>query len=165
MAHPERQLRINAVELLRQPGTSRHLLFDIPAEVAGVTHPAVDGPITVDVTLDVLNNGIAVRGSLGVPWHGECRRGLVPLSGVDLVEVDELYQIEAIDSEAFLIEGGQLDLYPMVRELSLLALDDERLCAEPCVGQCPTLGVDGAGADPEPRDHRWAALDDVILDD
>ena len=66
----------------------------------------------------------------------------MPLSGIDAVDIDELYQKTVIDPDAFIIEDGQLDLTPLVRETALLALDDERLCRPDCAGLCPTCGVD-----------------------
>ena len=41
-----------------------------------------------------------------------------------------------------MIEDGQLDLAPMVREVILLELDLERVCRDDCAGLCPVCGVD-----------------------
>jgi uncharacterized protein len=163
-----RQLKLNAVELLRQPGAIRHVDFAVEAEPIGVVHSALAGEIELHLVLEALNDGIAVRGSIGVPWAGVCRRCLASVNGVDTVEIDELYQKTVIDPDAFVIEDGQLDLNPLVRETALLALDDERLCRPDCAGLCPNCGVDRnierCECDNEVVDPRWAALDSLTVD-
>ncbi len=132
----------------------RRFDFAVDAEPIGVVHPALDGDIDLRLVLEALNDGIAVRGTIDVPWTGVCRRCLMPLTGIDAVDIDELYQKTVIDPDAFVIEDGQLDLNPLVRETALLALDDERLCRPDCAGLCPTCGVDrnrGAAATAAPN--------------
>ncbi len=169
MVDPARQLRLNAVELLRQPGATREFSFEIPGQVVEVEHVALNGPIELALVLEALNDGIAVRGTISTPWHGECRRCLTALTGIDVAEVGELYQKVVIDPDAYLIEDGQLDLVPVVRETALLQLDDERLCRPECAGLCPQCGIDRnettCGCDTDVRDDRWAALEGLKLDD
>jgi len=168
MADITRQLKLNAVELLRQPGALRRFEFAVAPEPIGVVHPALDGDLELRLLLEALNDGIAVRGAIDVPWVGVCRRCLEPLRGVDTVDIDELYQKTVIDPDAFVIEDGQLDLNPLVRETALLALDDERLCRPDCAGLCPTCGVDRnreqCDCRAELADPRWAALDSLAID-
>ena len=163
-----RQLRLNAVEMLRQPGTTREFDFEVDGDTVAVEHDALDGSIDLRLTLETLNDGIAVGGTIATPWTGLCRRCLTPLSGVDVADIDELYQKVVIDPDAYLIEDGQLDLVPLVRETALLQLDDERLCRVDCAGLCPHCGIDrnheSCDCDVEVRDDRWAALDGLELD-
>ena len=88
---------------------------------------------------------------------------------LEAADIDELYQVEILHEDAYLIVDGQLDLAPMARQAALLELDDERLCREECAGLCPHCGVDlnveTCGCDTEVVDHRWAALDGLVLDD
>jgi uncharacterized protein len=168
MADITRQLKLNAVELLRQPGAVRRFDLAVDAEPIGVVHPALDGDIELRLVLEALNDGIAVRGTIDVPWTGVCRRCLMPLTGIDAVDIDELYQKTVLDPDAFIIDDGQLDLNPLVRETALLALDDERLCRPDCAGLCPTCGVDRnlerCDCRTETPDPRWAALDSLSLE-
>jgi uncharacterized protein len=168
MADPARQLRVNAVEMLRQPGAVRTVEFIVEPDAIGVVHRALDGDIELALKLEALNDGIAVDGTISVPWAGVCRRCLVDVAGIEAVDVDELYQKNPLDPDAFAIEDGQLDLNGLVRETSLLALDDERLCRPDCAGLCPTCGIDRNEIDctcaVEVLDHRWAALDGLTLD-
>ena len=163
-----RQLRLNAVEMLRQPGTTREFEVEVEGEAVSVVHDALDGPIELQLSLETLNDGIAVGGTIATPWRGVCRRCLESLSGIDIADVDELYQKVVIDPDAYLIENGQLDLVPLVRETALLQLDDERLCRPDCAGLCPQCGIDrnheSCDCGAEIRDDRWAALEGLELD-
>ncbi|HUS43128.1 MAG TPA: YceD family protein [Ilumatobacteraceae bacterium] len=163
MADPLRPLRINAVELLRQPGAVRDVTVDIAAAPLDAEHERLVGDIHVELRLTARNDGIDVDGTVSVDWATVCRRCLVGVSGTALGVVDELYQIEPLDPDAYLIEDGQLDLAPLVRETALLELETERVCREDCAGLCPVCGVDRNSAecscDSSVRDNRWAALE------
>jgi uncharacterized protein len=164
-----RPLRINAVELLRQPGATRDVVLDVPAEPLDAAHEHLVGDIHVALRLTALNDGIDVDGTVTTEWATVCRRCLVDVTGTAIGVVDELYQIEALDPDASVIEDGQVDLAPLVREIVLLELDTERLCRDECAGLCPTCGVDRnttpCSCDPTVRDERWAALEGFVPDD
>lgn len=166
---PLHPLRVNALELLRQPGTERAISLTVEAEDLAVDHQLLRGDIAVEYRLEALTDGIVVSGTTALSWAGECRRCLEPVEGTDRVEIDEFYQIEVTDEDAFPIENKQLDLAPMTRQIVLLALDDERLCDVDCAGLCPVCGDDRnegeCGCDTTVRDDRWAALDELQLDD
>ena len=168
-AAPKRELRINAVELLRQPGAVRPVEVTVPGQALDVEHEALAGDIGVELELEALNDGIVVRGIIEAPWVRPCRRCLKDLSGVARADVDELYQVEILDEEAYPIVDGQLDLAPVARQAALLELDNERLCRDDCAGLCPQCGIDRnietCDCDTEVTDHRWAALDGLVLDD
>ena len=106
---------------------------------------------------------------MSAPATGTCRRCLAECNDAAVAPVDELYQVEILDEDAYPIVDGQLDLAPMARQAALLELDDERLCRDECAGLCPQCGIDrnleSCGCDTEVTDHRWAALDGLVLDD
>jgi uncharacterized protein len=164
-----RPLRVNAVELLRQPGATKRIEAHVPADALGVEHRTLDGDVDVVIGLEALDAGIIVEGTASAPWKSLCRRCLTELSGAAIVELDELYQIEVTDPDAFELENGRLDLVPMVREMLLLELDGERLCGLHCVGLCPHCGADRDDAscrcESDVTDERWAVLDDLVIDD
>lgn len=169
MVDPLRPLRVNAVELLRQPGAVRDVTLAVAAAPLDAEHERLVGDIRVAVRLTALNDGIEVDGTVSADWATVCRRCLVDLSGTAVGVVDELYQIEPLDPDAYLIEDGQLDLAPLVRETVLLELDNERLCRDDCAGLCPVCGVDRnttrCTCDTTVRDDRWAALEGFVPDD
>jgi uncharacterized protein len=164
-----RPLRINAVELLRQPGATRDVDVVIDAGPLDAAHEHLDGEIHVALQLQAMNDGIKVTGTVEAPWATVCRRCLVDVFGSAVGSVDELYQIDPIDPDAYLIEDGQLDLVPLVRETVLLELDRERQCRDDCAGLCPICGIDrntdSCGCDTLVTDDRWAALEGFVADD
>jgi len=169
MADALRPLRVNAVELLRQPGAIREIDLEIAPASIDAEHERLVGDIGVDLRLEALNDGIRVTGAVAAEWATECRRCLTPLGAVARVTVDELYQVEQLDEDAYLIEDGQLDLVPLVRETALIELDLERQCREDCAGLCPVCGVDrnvtSCDCDTTVRDDRWAALEGFVPDE
>jgi uncharacterized protein len=167
-------LRLNPVELLRQPGAERQLHAVLsPAELE-LDDPRIAGDVTVDLHAVSSIDGVVVRGSVATPWHDECRRCLTAVSGVAAAEVDELYQYEAapgagVAGDANQIEGDHIDLAPVVREYVLLELPDAPLCRPDCAGICPVCGIDRNTAtcscDTEVRDDRWSVLDQLKFDE
>jgi uncharacterized protein len=164
-----RNLRLNAVELLRQPGATRSIELAIAPDDLDVVHDAVAGDLAVDLGLTVLDEGIAVTGSVSVPWSGECRLCLRPIDGLAVADVEELYQSDVTADGAEPINGGQLDLAPVLRQVVLIEVGGERQCRAECAGLCPACGVDRNAetceCDTTARDERWAALDGLVLDD
>jgi uncharacterized protein len=169
MSDPLRPLRVNAVELLRQPGAVRDISLSIEAESLGVVHERLSGDLTVRLHLEALNDGIRVTGEISAPWSSVCRRCLIDVNGSAKADVAALQQRQTTDSEAFLLDANQLDLAPMVREAILLELDLERVCRDDCAGLCPSCGIDRneaeCGCDTTVKDNRWSALDGLVVDD
>ena len=169
MADLLRPLRINAVELLRQPGAVRDVTVDIAAAPLDAEHERLVGDIHVELRLTALNDGIDVDGTVSAEWATVCRRCLVDVSGTAVGVVDELYQIEPLDPDAYLIEDGQRDLAPLIRETVLLELETERLCRDDCAGLCPVCGIDRnsdeCSCDTSVRDDRWAGLEGFVPDE
>lgn len=172
--HPLHDLRIPARELLRDPGSSRSVDTTVPADELGVLDDRVTGPVHIELSAVSSVDGITVDGTASVPWAGVCRRCLAPVAGTAVAEISELYQDLAddrvgADDDALPIEGDQIDLAGAVREYVLLELPDDPLCRAECAGLCPVCGVDRntttCECDTSVRDERWAALDQLRLDD
>jgi uncharacterized protein len=174
MAPRLHDLRLNARELLRQPGLRKAVSVSLPAADLGVDDDRITGPVGVDLVATSNIDGIVVEGTVSMPWRAPCRRCLAEVTGVALIAVDEVYQDPSDmtvrdGDDAFPIEGDQIDLVPAVREAVLLELPDDVLCRDNCAGICPVCGVDrnvgSCDCDTSVRDERWAALDDLRLDD
>jgi uncharacterized protein len=164
MAHP---LRVNTAELLRRPGTEKVIELGATTAELGVEHPAyrTDARVELQLHLDSMSDGLVVRGSLVVPWHGVCRRCAVEVGGDVHSEVHELYQLTVTDPDAFALPPDQLDLEPMVREVLLIDAPVTPLCRPDCAGLCPVCGAD-RNTDPctctdVVVDHRWDALESL----
>lgn len=153
-----RALRLNAVELMRQPGASKPVNVTLGAEARAeleLDDPRLSGDVLFEGEAVSSIDGIAVHGQVHVPWADSCRRCLDGVSGVAHAEFDELFQPEGrATDEAIPFEGDQIDLAPIVREYVLLELPDGPLCRPDCAGVFPEYGE----AD-DHRDPRWAALE------
>ena len=67
-------LVVNVAELLRHPATRKDVHVEAPSEgfkVVDSTVP-IGAPVTVDVTLESLTDGIVVTGQVSAPWE-HCR--------------------------------------------------------------------------------------------
>ncbi len=166
------QFRLNARELLRQPGLDKRIVDTLPSSELGVDDERIVGDVTVDLTAVSSIDGISVHGTISLPWRSACRRCLTDVSGTTVISVDEVYQDPSdavLDDDAFEIEGDQIDLAPAIREYLLLELPDDPLCRDDCAGICPVCGTDrnqgSCDCDTTVRDERWAALDDLRLDE
>lgn len=167
------ELRLNARELLRQPGLQKALDVSLSAADLGVDDERITGDVTVDLLATSNIDGVVVDGTITMPWRAPCRRCLAEVVGTARIDVDEVYQdpsdVSVADDDAFPIEGDQIDLVPAVREALLLELPDDVLCRDDCAGICPVCGIDRnqgtCDCDTTVRDERWAALADLELDD
>ena len=63
-----RPLRVNAVEMLRQPGAVKDIEVTVASADLDVEHDALAGDITVGVAHETMNDGIVVRGEVRAPW-------------------------------------------------------------------------------------------------
>ena len=167
--NPLHRLRVPARELLRVPGSIRSIEASLDAADLGVIDERIAGP--VGVVLEAVSNvdGIVVSGDIAIPWTAACRRCLTDVAGTAVVDVEEIYQDDVIDEDAYAIEGDQIDLAAPIREYVLIELPDGPLCRPDCAGICPVCGADrneaSCDCDTTVRDERWAALDDLHLDD
>lgn len=164
-----RALRVNTVELRRTPGLTRDLDLALAGDNLDVDDDRLREPVVVRLRVSSTVDGLVVNGEVGVEWTDTCRRCLATTVRTEAVEVDELYQEQVVDPDAFELGPDALDLHPMVRDLVLLALaDPPALCRVDCAGICPECGIDRnidpCGCDTEVRDERWAALDGLRLD-
>jgi uncharacterized protein len=169
MANLAHALRINAAELLRHPGATRHVDVELPAPAVGVDDERVSGDVGVHLIATSGIDGVTLHGEIRTPWHGQCRRCLAEIEGVAVSEVDERFQLRPSDEDSLEIVGDQIDLVPLVREYVLLDLPDAPLCRPDCAGICPNCGADrnvgDCHCDTAPRDLRWSALEALRLED
>ena len=159
-------LRIDLVELRRKLATRRSFQREATMEglAVGSTFVPEDEPVSVELDLESVSNGVMVHGTIRAPWEGECRRCLEPVRGVVEVEVQELFSDNGDPDEIYPVEGDEIDLRPMVRDAILLNLPLAPLCRPDCLGpdpeRFPAL-VEGEG----PVDRRWAGLSELRFND
>jgi uncharacterized protein len=156
---------LNIADVLRQPGAQFPLDIkgSVPeAELSSARVPD-DAIVALDATIEAQGKMVVVQGKVRAPWVGECRRCLEPASGDLEVDLREVFELEpADDGETYPIEGEQIDLGPVLRDVLALALPLAPLCREDCLGLCPGCGEKWADLAPdhghETLDPRWAAL-------
>jgi uncharacterized protein len=160
-----RPLVVNALELLRRPGSRKEIALDVATADVDLEHEerlVPESSIAVHLECSSTNDGIVVDGSLNVRFRGVCRRCLRPVDGERSIEVHELYQESRTDPDSFPIENDQIDLRSMVRESVLLDVPESPLCRPDCPGLCPVCGADRATenctCDTTSVDPRWSVL-------
>lgn len=176
-----RPLRVNMVELLRQPGAERSSIVQIAPDALdcvlaeGQAKPV--GDIEVAIKAVSGTDEVEVDCSIAVGWIGECRRCLASVTGHDRIQVIEHFRPAGTarsaggreDAEVIPVEGDQIDLVPTIRETVMIELPVAPLCSADCAGICPVCGADrnivGCECAIEVRDDRWAALDELRLED
>jgi uncharacterized protein len=160
-------------ELGRRAGSLREYRRSVPAPAGlGLDLIAVPegAPLTLDLRLESVTEGVLVTGTFEAPLAGQCGRCLDPVSDDLRVDVCELfaYPDSATDEtteedEIHRINGELLDVEPVVRDAVVLGLPWTPLCRADCAGLCPTCGqrLDDlpAGHAHEVIDPRWAALE------
>jgi uncharacterized protein len=168
---PRSPLRLGVTELRRRPGTQRPVALAAALPDLAITTARVpDGAeLELEGVLEAVegSGAITLAGHVAVPWVAECRRCLEEVSGVEDVELREVFETRPTPGETYPIEGDEIDLEPVLREAALLHLPLAPLCREDCRGPAPEAFPavregDAAPAEPDgepPRDPRWAALD------
>lgn len=167
--HTTSQLIVNVVELLDDPGSRKRLAFSeavggLSLELARVRDSEELG---FDLTLEAVEGGILVRGSVELRYVEICRRCLEENTRDLRFEAAELYRRPQDRwEEGYVIDGETIDLRHMVQENVVLNLPIHPVCRENCLGLCTRCGAnlnDGpCGCPEEVVDMRWAALRDLL---
>ena len=169
---PRKPLVLDVRELGRRPGSMRAVAAEVPSPTGltvGMASVPEGGPMTLDLRLESVVEGVLVTGSVIAPVTGECARCLTPVTDTVTVRITELFaypdsvtEQTSEDDEVSHLVGDMLDLEPVVRDGVVLELPLSPLCREDCRGLCADCGV---ALDDLPDDHthtttdpRWAAL-------
>jgi uncharacterized protein len=172
--HPRLDARkplvLDTRELGRRPGSMRYVAVQVPAPddlgtpVIGVPPGS---PVSLDLRLEAVMEGVLVSGSAKVHVTGECSRCLDPVALDREVELQELFAYPGSgesdpDDELPELVDDHLDLEPTLRDAVVLDLPASPLCRENCQGLCPGCGARLEDVEPghahEQSDPRWAAL-------
>ena len=158
--------RLPVADLFRQPGAVRRVNVSGHLPNLGGSAASVEGDVDADLMLESLpGHAIVAHGTVQAQWTGECRRCLGPAEGSVTSEVRELFEPGSDGEETYPVTGDQIDVEPLVRDAVLLELPLAPLCREACQGLCPVCGANrndvDCGHEPDTRDPRWAALDEL----
>ena len=155
-------LRIPLAAALRHPGNARPVVASVELDgLAGVAAEIEAGkPVSIDLLLERVPEGIVVRGNLTATWSSACSRCLEPVGGEISVHVDELFETHPLEGETYQLDEDAIDAL-------LLELPLAPLCNDDCAGLCATCGVNRNQTRCEcvttDLDPRWAALRSLEL--
>lgn len=157
--------------LLGKPGAYQRLEITEPAgsdvrtEVVAV---AETEPVTADVMLESVREGILVTGQARTAGDAVCSRCLDPVRVELSAPLQELYawsvqeaEVDDLGEPGPHLDGELLDMRPAVRDGLILEMPLAPLCDADCPGLCPQCGVrlaDDPSHEHENPDPRWAAL-------
>jgi uncharacterized protein len=160
---------IDVRDLISSPGASRPVRLEEPIAGLATQLAAVpdDQRIGADLLLESVSDGIVVSGPVTGVMRLCCARCLRPFDQGFQIEVEELYAegAEPADDE-YPLEGGRVDLEPMIRDVVVLAMPFAPLCMPDCRGLCARCGGDlnlGECTCPPDVDPRWAPLSGLEL--
>ncbi|HKA92280.1 MAG TPA: DUF177 domain-containing protein [Acidimicrobiia bacterium] len=156
-------LRIDVADLLNHPAARRAVHLEAQVDsLAGSAARVPDGePVVLDLVLERVPEGIVVRGTVRAVWKGTCGVCLTELDHTVSPEVGELFEPEPVEGDTYPLEGHEIDLEQLVRDVVLLEL--------PLAPTCEATGRAACAPDvvPErespPPDPRWAALSELDL--
>lgn len=173
---PAAHQSVDLARLALDHGQGRRLELDLappPVRQGPETFSPVEAPVPAKLEISRTSGGWALHLAFEADLAGTCVRCLEPARihlAVDAREVDEP---EAGDEElqSPYVEDLQVDVARWAHDALTLAMPAQPLCREDCKGLCPDCGEPLNDADPaahqheKPRDPRWAALDDLKLDE
>jgi uncharacterized protein len=169
-------LVLNISRLGRRPGSMLTVEETVasPSRI-GLHLIAIDAgaPLTLDLRVESVSEGVLVTGTVSAPTVGECARCLTPVTGEVEIELTELFAYPDSTTDATTEDdevgrvrqiGGadSVDLEQPIIDAVGLALPFAPLCTPDCAGLCPQCGIALASAEPghhhEQLDPRWAKL-------
>ncbi|GAA1372088.1 YceD family protein [Luteococcus sanguinis] len=165
-----KSLVLETHDLVRRAGTMKefHREVEAPADLGIDMIGVPEGsPVTLDLRLESVVEGILVTGTADITLEGECARCLEKFSCDESYDLTELYfypEREA-EEEASRVVDELIDLEIVLRDAVVLDLPFTPLCRDDCLGLCVECGAN-LNDDPdhshgEAVDSRWEKLADL----
>ncbi len=162
---PSSPFRLNVADLLGRNASGRQVTIEAPVdwglELIALTPQE---PMTADLTLHPVSNGIAITGRVHFVTVDTCHRCLDTTRTERSAIVGALFD-EADDDESYPLIGQEIDVEQMLRDEVILSLPLVTTCEDEC-----SSVVDGAQVDlnPDPPDDEgdsrspFAVLKDLL---
>jgi uncharacterized protein len=136
-------VRFDVSSLTKAPlGTS--LILDVDAGPQDLTDLEVDF-LRGALQITRVQGGVLVQGILESQLEQACVRCLESFNLPITLELEETFRLPGtkprLDSPYAVSENGRLDLTPLLREQSWLAVPMKSLCRPDCLGLCPQCGA------------------------
>lgn len=158
---------LSVAEILGRPGEYRDLTLTRPLPGAGTALARLDDDaIAADLRVESVIEGVLVTGRVSGDTVLECARCLKDYSSELSVRVCELCvgpgHEAAGEDDVYRVAGTEIDLEPLLRDATVLALPLNPLCSQDCKGLCGHCGKDlnegPCDYTEDDIDPRWAAL-------
>ena len=122
-------------------------------------------PMEYELEVQRVEDGVLVEGSLRVPLHCECVRCLKPFAS-ELYLADWACLLALEGEEKVTVVNDCVDLTPIIREDSLLAMPRHPLCRADCgglPGRSPSSAKPSGSSTSEGVPSAWDVLDKLKL--
>lgn len=139
-------MRFDVTQLLREPaGTRTDIELDLGFQ--RLSDELSVNTIKGRLTLMRTDKEVLVRGTLFVDIDLECGRCLSPTPTTLRLEVEERFRPASVgvpqDDQVFPIDAeNQIDLRPVLQDLTILSVPMHIVCRPDCAGLCPVCGQD-----------------------
>lgn len=175
LSETDRSTIINVADIINHPGKTRTVTGDVvKLEDFEIALTAFSKPITFSLTLDVLVDGILVKGDIAATVTQQCTLCLTDIPETTFSSsVMELFttssQNPMAQDDGTLIAHDEIDVDPLLRDTVFAAIPQTVQCTPDCKGLCSTCGVHWNSCtctphDPKPTvDPRWDALRSLNL--
>jgi uncharacterized protein len=153
---------VDVHELLDAPRTRRQVKMSAPLAGLQTSLARLAGEVDFDLTLESMDGGILVQGTMSGELEAECRRCLASFRKPFSVSGAEMYRPPSdVWEEGYVLEETNLDLELFAHDCVGLEMPSNPICRPDCAGLCSRCGADlnqGACDCPEEVDIRWEAL-------
>ena len=127
-------------DLMSAAGSRRELHLDTSIEW-GFELAAVGPELHAELILENASGVLIVRGPAATNLGLTCHRCLTEWSDPLQVDVAEVVGFDD-DTDGYLLDGDDVDLEPVLRDVLLLEVPLRPLCRQSCLGLCATCGAD-----------------------
>ena len=168
---PASPLRVGVKDLVNQPGEMRELTLELDTlEQYGSAIAVVPegSPMTVEVRLEGLHEGILVSAEVHTTARASCVRCLDTFSFEHQVDFQELFAYSGGEPDSYTVDHDALDLESVIRDAVVLELPFQPTCSPQCFGLDPETGEKRTTPASENRsediDPRWQELAKLLED-
>ena len=172
MAAPTHTLTVGVKDLIHKAGEMRELTLEVEApERYGEAMAVVpEGtPMTLELRLEGLHEGILATGEISVEAQAECVRCLDPVTLPLRVDFQELFAYSPTQADSYAVVDDSLDLGDIIRDVVVLDLPFQPVCQPECYGLDPATGEKRTEPASEIHtddiDPRWQALSELLETD
>lgn len=172
MATSKNPLVVGVKDLVHQAGEMRELTLELVApEKYGEAMATVPQgtPMTLELRLEGLHEGILATGDVVVDASAECVRCLDPFTFELRVDFQELFAYSSSDSDSYTVVDDSLNLEDIIRDAVVLELPFQPVCKEDCYGLDPATGdkrTEPPGENvADEIDPRWQELSKLLESD